>query len=622
MSLLDQIKRTGDIRKIDPEDYDALAAEIREFLVKKVSEHGGHLASNLGAVELTMALHLAYDPAYDKIIWDVGHQCYTHKLLTGRRAGFDSLREFGGMSGFPKRRESGTDVYETGHSTTSLSAALGMVEARDLFGDHYHVVAVIGDGSATGGMAFEAMNNASEIPSNFVIVLNDNNMSISPSKGGLKKHLSNIRVAKGYNDLKEDVADRLSRVRGGEHAIRVLKRMKGHVKHAMIGDTSIFDNLGLTYIGPIDGHDVRTMAHVFRQVRNINHPVLVHVVTQKGRGYAPARKHPDIFHGVSKFDPETGKPCGEKTLTYTDVFSKTIARLGAEHSELVCITAAMREGVGLTRFARKFPDRFFDVGIAEEHAVTFAAGMAACGLRPVVAVYSTFLQRAYDQIMMDVCLQELPVIFAIDRAGLVGADGETHQGAYDLSYLSHMPNMTVIAPGDVYELEAALEFAVSHAEGPIAIRYPRGGAEKCEEIRSPFEYGKGVIVKEGHDIAILAVGSMLRNAWYAAEILEQQGFALTVVNARFVKPLDTGMLDRLAETHGLIVTYEDNAVIGGFGDMTDVYMLENHPDIHMLNLGIPDSFVEHGSVDRLQKKLGLDPESAAARIRDAWRPEN
>ena len=622
MSLLDQIKRTGDIRKIDPEDYDALAAEIREFLVKKVSEHGGHLASNLGAVELTMALHLAYDPAYDKIIWDVGHQCYTHKLLTGRRAGFDSLREFGGMSGFPKRRESGTDVYETGHSTTSLSAALGMVEARDLFGDHYHVVAVIGDGSATGGMAFEAMNNASEIPSNFVIVLNDNNMSISPSKGGLKKHLSNIRVAKGYNDLKEDVADRLSRVRGGEHAIRVLKRMKGHVKHAMIGDTSIFDNLGLTYIGPIDGHDVRTMAHVFRQVRNINHPVLVHVVTQKGRGYAPARKHPDIFHGVSKFDPETGKPCGEKTLTYTDVFSKTITRLGAEHSELVCITAAMREGVGLTRFARKFPDRFFDVGIAEEHAVTFAAGMAACGLRPVVAVYSTFLQRAYDQIMMDVCLQELPVIFAIDRAGLVGADGETHQGAYDLSYLSHMPNMTVIAPGDVYELEAALEFAVSHAEGPIAIRYPRGGAEKCEEIRSPFEYGKGVIVKEGHDIAILAVGSMLRNAWYAAEILEQQGFAPTVVNARFVKPLDTGMLDRLAETHGLIVTYEDNAVIGGFGDMTDVYMLENHPDIHMLNLGIPDSFVEHGSVDRLQKKLGLDPESAAARIRDAWRPEN
>ena len=618
MSWLEKINRTGDIHRIPPEAYDELAAEIREFLVQKVSQHGGHLASNLGAVELTMALHLAYDPTYDKIVWDVGHQSYTHKILTGRKAGFDELREFGGMSGFPKRRESITDVYETGHSTTAVSAAMGMAEARDLFGDHYHVVAVLGDGSATGGMAFEAMNNASDIPSNFVIVLNDNNMSISPSTGGLRRHLSNIRVAKGYNDLKEDVADRLLRIPNGEVLVRLIKRAKGQVKRVMIGDTSIFDNLGMTYIGPIDGHDVNTMVHVFRQVKNIRHPVLVHVVTQKGRGYPPARRHPEIFHGIAKFDPVTGVPIGEKTTTYTDVFGKTVCRLAEEHSEIVAITAAMKEGVGLQRFAKRFPDRFFDVGIAEEHAVVFAAGMASAGLRPVVAIYSTFLQRAYDQIMMDVCLQKLPVIFAIDRAGLVGADGETHQGVYDLSYLSHMPNMTVIAPGDIYELEAALEFAAGHTDGPVAIRYPRGGAEKCEEIRSPFEYGKSVVVKEGRDIAILAVGSMLKNAWEASHILEAQGYAPTVVNARFVKPLDTEMLDALVARHSLIVTYEDNAVIGGFGDMADVYMLEHHPDVHMLNLGIPDCFVEHGTIGELQKKLGLDPESAAARIREAF----
>ncbi|MBR5474249.1 MAG: 1-deoxy-D-xylulose-5-phosphate synthase [Lachnospiraceae bacterium] len=617
--ILDSIRVPGDLKEIDPSLYPELAAEIRDFLIEKVSENGGHLGSNLGVVELTMALHLAFSLPEDKIIWDVGHQSYTHKLLTGRRDGIDELRQFGGMSGFPKRRESECDVYETGHSSTSISAGIGMVQAREVLGGDYHVVSVIGDGSLSGGMAYEALNNASQLKSNYIIVLNDNNMSISESTGGISSYLSTIRVAKGYNELKQDVANKLQKVPGiGESLVNTISRTKSSLKQLLIPGM-LFENLDITYLGPIDGHNIGQMVRTFREAKKINRPILIHVLTEKGRGYEPAVRRPSAFHGVSPFDRETGRPKKEKTAaTYTDVFARTICRLAEKHPNMVAITAAMADGTGLKRFSSMYPERFFDVGIAEEHAVSCAAGMAACGLKPVVAIYSTFLQRAYDQIMMDVCLQELPVVFAIDRAGLVGNDGETHQGVFDLSYLSQMPGMAIIAPKNSGELKAAMEFAATY-DKPIAIRYPRGTAYTgLKEYREPMVLGKSEVLIKGRDVALVAVGNMVKTAEQVREQLKEAGIDATLVNARFVKPMDQALLDELAATHSLIITMEDNVIRGGYGEAVTAYMHAKKHDCRVVALGVPDVFVEHGNPDTLYQAIGLDTDSITARIKKEY----
>ena len=516
---LDRINEANDIKKIEPEAYDALASEIRSFIIESVSEHGGHLASNLGVVELTMALHLCMDFPNDKLIWDVGHQAYTHKLLTGRKEDFSGLRTFGGMSGFPKHKESPCDAFDTGHSSTSISAALGYARARDLKGEDRTVVAVIGDGSLTGGMAYEALNNVSHLKSNMIIVLNDNKMSISENVGGLSKHLTALRTRESYMDFKMDVEKKLKQIpHVGDSVARSVKKSKDSIRQLFVKG-GFFEDFGIKYIGPIDGHDIKEMVRVLNALKRLNEPVVMHVVTQKGRGYVPAEQNPSAFHGVGSFDIATGESLASKSLTYTSVFSKTICRLGKAHPDVVTICAAMPDGTGLTAFKKHFPGRFFDVGIAEQHAVTFAAGLAAGGMHPFVAVYSSFLQRAYDQIIHDVCIQNLPVVFCVDRAGLVGADGETHQGIFDLSYLSMIPNMTVCAPKNKYELYDMLYFAYQY-HGPIAIRYPRGSAyEGFKNMRPPIEYGKSELMFEGEKIALVAVGSMVQTAVQVREKL-------------------------------------------------------------------------------------------------------
>ena len=474
--ILERIQKANDIKKLKWDELEVLAAEIRQFLVENVSKTGGHLASNLGVVELTMAMHLAFSLPKDKMIWDVGHQAYTHKILTGRKDGFANLRQYGGMSGFPKRKESDCDAFDTGHSSTSVSAGLGYVEARALLKEDYRVVSVIGDGSLTGGMAYEALNNAAHLKTNYIIVLNDNNMSISENVGGMSMYLNGLRTADFYNDLKKGVTDTLSKIPGiGEHVVSGIRRTKNSIKQLFVPGM-LFEDMGITYLGPVDGHDIKQLYRTFKEAQKMDHAVLVHVKTKKGKGYAPAEKYPSKFHGVGPFDYETGQALEvKKKETYTDVFAEVMCELGEKESKLVAITAAMKDGTGLCKFQEKYPDRFFDVGIAEGHAVTFAAGLAAAGLKPVFAVYSAFLQRGYDQIVHDVCMQKLPVIFAIDRAGLVGSDGETHQGVYDIAFLNHIPNMTILAPKNKQELRTMMEFAVSH-DGPIAIRYPRGTA--------------------------------------------------------------------------------------------------------------------------------------------------
>ena len=563
---LDRINEANDIKKIEPEAYDALASEIRSFIIESVSEHGGHLASNLGVVELTMALHLCMDFPNDKLIWDVGHQAYTHKLLTGRKEDFSGLRTFGGMSGFPKHKESPCDAFDTGHSSTSISAALGYARARDLKGEDRTVVAVIGDGSLTGGMAYEALNNVSHLKSNMIIVLNDNKMSISENVGGLSKHLTALRTRESYMDFKMDVEKKLKQIpHVGDSVARSVKKSKDSIRQLFVKG-GFFEDFGIKYIGPIDGHDIKEMVRVLNALKRLNEPVVMHVVTQKGRGYVPAEQNPSAFHGVGSFDIATGESLASKSLTYTSVFSKTICRLGKAHPDVVTICAAMPDGTGLTAFKKHFPGRFFDVGIAEQHAVTFAAGLAAGGMHPFVAVYSSFLQRAYDQIIHDVCIQNLPVVFCVDRAGLVGADGETHQGIFDLSYLSMIPNMTVCAPKNKYELYDMLYFAYQY-HGPIAIRYPRGSAyEGFKNMRPPIEYGKSELMFEGEKIALVAVGSMVQTAVQVREKLLDKGINATVVNARFVCPLDTECLDRLSRDHQWIVTMEENVLKGGFGE--------------------------------------------------------
>ncbi|MFR1511429.1 MAG: 1-deoxy-D-xylulose-5-phosphate synthase [Coprococcus sp.] len=611
---LDRINEANDIKKIEPEAYDALASEIRSFIIESVSEHGGHLASNLGVVELTMALHLCMDFPNDKLIWDVGHQAYTHKLLTGRKEDFSGLRTFGGMSGFPKHKESPCDAFDTGHSSTSISAALGYARARDLKGEDRTVVAVIGDGSLTGGMAYEALNNVSHLKSNMIIVLNDNKMSISENVGGLSKHLTALRTRESYMDFKMDVEKKLKQIpHVGDSVARSVKKSKDSIRQLFVKG-GFFEDFGIKYIGPIDGHDIKEMVRVLNALKRLNEPVVMHVVTQKGRGYVPAEQNPSAFHGVGSFDIATGESLASKSLTYTSVFSKTICRLGKAHPDVVTICAAMPDGTGLTAFKKHFPDRFFDVGIAEQHAVTFAAGLAAGGMHPFVAVYSSFLQRAYDQIIHDVCIQNLPVVFCVDRAGLVGADGETHQGIFDLSYLSMIPNMTVCAPKNKYELYDMLYFAYQY-HGPIAIRYPRGSAyEGFKNMRPPIEYGKSEMMFEGEKIALVAVGSMVQTAVQVREKLLDKGINATVVNARFVCPLDTECLDRLSRDHQWIVTMEENVLKGGFGEACGDYLLAKHEDVRLIHVGVPDVYVEHGGVDQLKKTLHMDADSIVERI--------
>lgn len=606
--MLEKINKPNDIHKIALADFPLLAEEIRQFLIESVSRTGGHLASNLGAVELTLALHNVLDLPQDRIIWDVGHQAYTHKILTGRKDGFAKLRQEGGMSGFPKRKESDCDAFDAGHSSNSISAGLGYVRARDLLGQNYRVVSVIGDGALTGGMAYEAMNNAAGLKTNFIIVLNDNNMSISKNVGGMSSYLSALRTAESYTGMKINVTKTLKKVpKIGPAIVDTMRKTKSSIKQLIIPGM-LFENMGITYLGPVDGHNMCQMMRLFNEAKRVEGPVIVHVLTEKGRGYTPACVHPDRFHGTGPFDIKTGKSLSaKKSLTYTDVFSDTVTALGKEQKKLVCITAAMREGTGLKRFAKEFPDRFFDVGIAEEHAVSFAAGLALGGMIPVVAIYSSFLQRAVDQIVHDVCMQNLHVIFAIDRAGLVGADGETHQGCFDLSYLTMIPNMTVMAPKNAWELSKMLELS-AYMAGPCAIRYPRGGAyQGLEEFQSPVQYGKSEILYRGEKTAILSVGSMTEVCEQVYREMKAKGENPTFVNARFVKPLDTGLLDELAKDHSLFVTVEENVKSGGFGEHVAAYMEACHPETRVLPIAIWNRFVEHGEVDSLRAKIGLSP---------------
>lgn len=604
--MLEKIKKPNDIHKIALADFPALADEIRQFLIESVSRTGGHLASNLGVVELTMALHNVLDLPKDKIIWDVGHQAYTHKILTGRKEGFARLRMEGGMSGFPKRKESPCDAFDAGHSSDSISAGLGYVRARDLSGDNYYVVSVIGDGALTGGMAYEALNNAAELKTNFIIILNDNNMSISRNVGGMSSYLSALRTAESYTGMKLSVTKTLKKVpKVGTALVDTVRKTKSSIKQLIIPGM-LFENMGLTYLGPVDGHNMRQMMKLFNEAKRVEGPVIVHVLTEKGRGYRPASLHPDRFHGTGPFDIKTGKPLAvKKGLTYTEVFSNTMKDLGRKEKKLVGITAAMPEGTGLKEFGRLFPDRFFDVGIAEEHAVSFAAGLALGGMIPVVAIYSSFLQRSVDQMLQDVCMQNLHVIFAIDRAGIVGADGETHHGCFDLSYLTMMPNMTVMAPKNQQELKEMLEFAVK-ADGPCAIRYPKGHAyQGLEEFQSPVEYGKSEVLFRGTGTAILSVGSMTEICEKVYTELKERGDNPTFVNARFVKPLDTSLLDELAKDHSLFVTVEENVKNGGFGEHVAAYMEACHPECRVLPIAIWNRFIGHGETESLRAEVGL-----------------
>lgn len=616
--LLETIEKENDIKKIPLEQMPVLAQEIRDFLLESLSKTGGHLASNLGAVELTMALHYVFSLPKDKIIWDVGHQSYTHKILTGRKDGFKNLRQYGGLSGFPKREESPCDAYDTGHSSTSISAGVGYVCASKVSGEEYHVVSVIGDGALTGGMAYEALNNAASLNKNFVIVLNDNKMSISENVGGISSYLSNLRTAESYTDLKSEVKKTLNKVPGiGPVMVQRIHKTKDSIKQLMIPGM-FFEDMGIKYLGPVNGHDCGRMIQVFQEAKKVNGPVLVHVQTEKGRGYEPARKHPARFHGTSAFNLEHGIPLktGGKA-NYTDIFSTVMLKLADRVPNLVALTAAMPDGTGLKRFRNRFPQRFFDVGIAEEHAVTCAAGMALGGMIPVVAIYSSFLQRAVDQIIEDVCLQNLHVIFAIDRAGLVGSDGETHQGCFDLSYLSMIPNMTVLAPKNKWELSDMLKFAVRY-QGPIAIRYPRGEAyDGLEEYREPMVYGKSELIFEGEETALLSVGSMVETAVEVREKLKADKINATLVNARFIKPLDTKILDRLALKHKKIVTMEENVKNGGFGMAVSEYMREYHPEVKVQIIALPDAFITHGNPKLLKAKAGIDADSIYGAIKEA-----
>lgn len=613
--VLDKINSVNDIKNISKDEYDELADDIRNFLIDVISKNGGHLASNLGVVELTMALHLALDLPEDKIIFDVGHQSYTHKILTGRKDGFEELRSYGGMSGFPKRRENECDCFDTGHSSTSISAGLGIVTANEIMGKKGTVVSVIGDGALSGGMAYEGLNNAARLKRNFIIILNDNNMSISENVGGMSTYLSNVRAGEAYNELKNGVVEVLNRIPAiGDKLVTKIRKTKSSIKQLVIPGM-LFEDMGITYLGPVDGHNINQLVRIISEAKKLDHAVIIHVLTKKGKGYIPAEKHPSSFHGVDPFNIQTGLPLKKKEKpTYTDVFSKGIIKLAEENENIAAITAAMPDGTGLKKFMQKYPERFFDVGIAEEHAVTYAAGLAAAGMKPYVAIYSSFLQRAYDQILHDVCIQDLPVVFMVDRAGLVGADGETHQGIFDLSYLSNIPNMNIFAPKNRYELTEVIKFS-KEFNHPLAVRYPRGTAyDGLKEFNSPIEYGKSELIYKEKDIAILAVGSMVQTAVEVRNTLKDMGYSVTLVNVRFVKPVDEKMLELLSDNHKLIVTLEENVLNGGYGERVLRIVNDLKLKFNVINIAIPNAYVEHGNVEILKKEIGLDKESVVNKI--------
>lgn len=618
--ILEKIKEANDVKQLSLSECEQLAQEIRDFLIRSLSETGGHLASNLGVVELTIALHRFLHFPEDKLVWDVGHQAYTHKILTGRKEQFATLRKTGGLSGFPKRKESDCDAFDTGHSSTSISAGLGLVQARDLKGENYQVVSVIGDGALTGGMAYEALNNAAELKKNFIIILNDNEMSITRNVGGMSSYLDHIRMAAPYTELKMGVTNALKKIpKVGDGMVDALHKTKSSIKQLVIPGM-LFENMGLTYLGPVDGHDMRQLGKVLQEAKRKQGPVLIHVLTEKGRGYEPAMRHPARFHGAAPYEIETGLPKSNGNPSYTDIFSTVMRKFGDRESDVVAVSAAMVPGTGLKRFGNMFPERLFDVGIAEEHAVTFAAGLALGGLRPVVAIYSSFLQRAVDQILHDVCMQNLPVVFAVDRAGLVGSDGETHHGCFDLSYLSMMPNMTVMAPKNKWELSDMLKFAIRQ-KSPVAIRYPRGEAYTgLEDYRAPIEMGKAEILEKGKEIAILAVGNMVRTAVQVTENLRNCGYEPTLVNMRFVKPLDMDLLEILREDHSLIVTMEENVKSGGFGEQVMTYYGSRLHSPAVRIVAIEDKFVPHGSVEDLMHQQQMDSASVTERIL-RWKEE-
>lgn len=608
-SLLYSINDSDDIKKLDSEQLTILADEIRQFLIEKVSETGGHLASNLGVVELTLALHRVFSTPKDKIIWDVGHQSYVHKIITGRRDKFDTLRNIDGLSGFPKSCESESDCFNTGHSSTSISAALGFAKARDILGDNYSVVAVTGDGAMTGGMAFEALNDAGRSRNNMIIILNDNGMSISKNVGGLSRYLSKIRTQPIYSKAKEDLDSLLKRLPAiGSRAANALNRAKGSIKYMLIPGM-FFEELGLKYLGPIDGHDIDELTSVLTRARKLKGPVLIHVLTQKGKGYRFAENKPSEFHGISPFEIETGEVKINNGPTYSDIFGEKMVNLAAVEPRLVAITAAMPLGTGLEEFSKRYPERFFDVGIAEQHAVTFAAGLAKAGIKPVVAIYSTFLQRSYDQIIHDVSLQDLHVVFAIDRAGLVGEDGETHQGVYDLSYLEHIPNMTIASPSDYLEFERMLDYAVTMHDGPIAIRYPRGTGKVKLVPPSPIQCGKGVKLQSGEDVTIVAVGKMVEVALQVSALLGERSIHADVIDARFVKPLDARLILESAAKTRAVATIEDNCIKGGFGSAVLELLNKNGYNIKTNIFGFPDVPITHGPRAKLYEKYGLDADT-------------
>lgn len=620
--LLNQIVKENDIKNISPEDYRKLAKEIRIKLVQSISHTGGHLASNLGAVELTMALHLYLDFPKDKLVWDVGHQSYVHKLLTGRGDVFSTLRCMGGLSGFPKVKENPSDTFDTGHSSTSVSVAMGLAKARDLNGTDEKVFAVIGDGALTGGMAFEALNNAQTLRTNMVIVLNDNEMSIAPNVGGMSNYLGKIRVNQKYRNLKTTVERTLDKIPNlGQPLAGKIKRAKDSIKHLFIPGM-LFEDMGLIYIGPVDGHNIGEMLTAFQTAASVpDQPVLVHVLTKKGKGYKPAEENPSAFHGVGKFDIQTGEIEEGAAVTYTKIFEQWMLAAGREREDIVSVCAAMPDGTGVRAFSKEFPERFFDVGIAEEHAVTFAAGLAAGGMRPVVSLYSTFLQRAYDQLVHDVCINNMPVILAVDRSGIVGRDGETHQGIFDISYLGTMPNMTILSPMDGEELVSALDFALTEMETPVAVRYPRGEAllpgKKGVTDREEWEYGRAEVLQKGKDVLILAVGNMVEKALEAAGYLKEKAIHPTIVNMRFVKPFDTELVLALAKKHRLVVTMEDNVYSGGFSEKIQAFLQAQRMNrVKCLAVCLPDAFIEHGAPEELYEKYGMDAESVAGKIRE------
>ena len=616
--MLEYINDPNDIKQIQPEDYKLLAKDIRRFLLRNVSRTGGHLASNLGIVELTMALHLVLDFPKDQLIFDVGHQSYVHKILTGRKNGFENLRQFHGMSGFPKRKESDCDAFHSGHSSMSLSAALGMVTARDINHTDETIVAVIGDGALSGGMAYEALNNMARLrkeKKNLIIILNDNKMSIAENVGGMSAYLNKVRTRKEYVEFKGNVEQSLLRIPGiGKELTTILKKSKDSIKQLFVPGM-FFEDMGITYLGPVDGHDLKTLTKTLNEAKRVNHAVLVHVVTKKGKGYLPAETNPSKFHGTGPFDVTTGETIGGSGKdSYTDIFSKVLADIGKKDEKVVAITAAMADGTGLSRFAKLFPERFFDVGIAEEHAMTFAAGLAAGGMKPVFAVYSSFLQRAFDQTIHDVCLQNLPVVIAVDRAGLVGSDGETHQGVFDLSFLSSIPNLSILSPKNRWEMADMVRFAVDF-QYPVALRYPRGEAyEGLKEFRAPIEYGKSELLYEESEIAVMFVGHMSFLAEQVREDLKAAGYQCSLINARFVKPLDTEMIRKISENHRILVTIEENVLTGGFGEQVEDFVMREDIPLKVRTIGISDDYVEHGNVDVLRKEVGLDRESIVKKV--------